>query len=62
MDMLYKPLLTPFLHRARTLGRRTVDGLAMLIGQAAPSVEAFYGQPPPSGADVRRLAIEALEP
>jgi shikimate dehydrogenase len=62
MDMVYKPLVTPFLHWARTLGRPTVDGLAMLIGQAAPSYEAFYGQPPPAGVHVRALALKAIEP
>jgi shikimate dehydrogenase len=62
MDMVYKPIETPFLRRARSLNRRTVDGLAMLIGQAAPSFEAFYGQPPPAGVQVRALALKALEP
>ena len=42
------------------LGRQTVDGLAMLIGQAVPSFEAFYGQAPPASVDVRALAIKAL--
>ena len=60
MDMVYKPLKTPFLAAAEASGRRTVDGLAMLIGQAVPSFEAFYGQTPPAQVDVRRLAIEAL--
>jgi shikimate dehydrogenase len=60
--MVYKPILTPFLVRARTLGRRTVDGLAMLIGQAVPSFEAFYGQSPPQSVNVRALALKALEP
>ena len=60
MDMVYKPLKTPFLAQAEGLGRRTVDGLAMLIGQAVPSFEYFYGQPPPRGVDVRSLAIKAL--
>ena len=60
MDMVYKPLLTPFLAQARTLGRPTVDGLAMLIGQARPSFEAFFGQPPPADPDVRVLALRAL--
>jgi shikimate dehydrogenase len=60
MDMVYKPIVTPFLHWAQTLGRRTVDGLAMLIGQAAPSYEAFYGQPPPPRVHVRALALKAL--
>jgi shikimate dehydrogenase len=61
MDMVYKPLKTPLLAAAEALGRPTVDGLAMLIGQAAPSFEAFYGRPPPAGADVRALALQILE-
>ena len=60
MDMVYKPLKTPFLAQAEGLGRQTVDGLAMLIGQAVPSFEAFYGQAPPAGVDVRTLALKAL--
>lgn len=60
MDMVYKPLITPFLAQARALGRPTVDGLAMLIGQAVPSFTAFYGQTPPGGVDVRTLAKQAL--
>jgi shikimate dehydrogenase len=61
MDMSYKPLLTPFLGRARMLGRRTVDGLEMLIRQAGPSFEAFYGRVPPAEVDIRALCIAALE-
>jgi shikimate dehydrogenase len=60
MDMTYKPLITPFLAEARRLGRSTVDGLAMLIGQAIPSFEAFFGQAPPADVDVRALALETL--
>jgi len=60
MDMVYQPLETPFLHWAKSLKRPTVDGLAMLIGQAAPSFEAFYGRPPPTGVYVRALALKAL--
>lgn len=62
MDMVYKPLVTPFLAQAQALGRPTVDGLAMLIGQARPSFEAFYGRPPPTDLDVRALALKALNP
>jgi shikimate dehydrogenase len=32
----------------------------MLIGQAVPSFEYFFGQAPPKTVDVRALAIEAL--
>ena len=34
VDMVYRPLRTEFLERAAAAGRTTVDGLAMLIGQA----------------------------
>ena len=60
MDMTYKPLVTPFLAEAVVLGRPTVDGLAMLIGQAIPSFEAFFGQAPPADLDVRALALKTL--
>ncbi len=60
MDMVYKPLETSLLKQARALGRPTVDGLEMLLGQARPSFDLFYGQPPPEDVDVRALALRAL--
>ena len=60
LDMVYKPLRTQFLQRAEGLGRRTVDGLEMLLRQAVPSFEAFYGQPPPADIDVRAIALRHL--
>ena len=60
MDMVYKPLITPFLAQAEAAGRRTVDGLAMLIGQAVPSFTAFFGVAPPADVDVRTLALNSL--
>ncbi|HEY3797914.1 MAG TPA: shikimate dehydrogenase [Caulobacteraceae bacterium] len=59
MDMVYRPLRTQFLQAAAGASLATVDGLAMLIGQAAPSFEAFYGRPPPA-IDVRGLCLAAL--
>lgn len=59
MDMTYRPLITPFLAEARARGLTIVDGLAMLIGQAVPSFEAFFGQPPPA-VDVRAKALAVL--
>jgi shikimate dehydrogenase len=32
----------------------------MLIRQAAPSFEAFFGRVPPKAVDVRALCVEAL--
>ena len=46
-DIVTHPLDTPLLRAARAAGFRTVDGLAMLIGQAAAAFEKFYGQKPP---------------
>jgi shikimate dehydrogenase len=60
MDMVYKPLRTEFLQRAAAAGHTTVDGLEMLVRQAIPSYEAFYGASPPAGVDVRALALAHL--
>lgn len=59
MDMVYRPIRTAFLASAEARGLRTVDGLAMLIGQARPSFMRFFGRPPPA-IDVRALAVAAL--
>jgi shikimate dehydrogenase len=61
MDMVYRPLVTPLLANARAAGLRTVDGFAMLIGQARPSFRAFFGIRPPDDVDVRAIAIDYLE-
>lgn len=56
-DMVYAPLETELLRAARLAGRRTVDGLTMLIGQAAAAFEQFFGQPAPRehDAELREL-------
>jgi len=59
MDMVYRPLQTPFLGAAKARGHPTADGLSMLIAQARPSFEAFFGRPPPD-VDVRSLCERAL--
>lgn len=46
-DIVTHPLDTPLLQRARAAGFRTIDGLSMLIGQAAVAFERFYDRPPP---------------
>lgn len=60
MDMVYRPIRTAILEAAAARGLATVDGLAMLIGQAVPSFAAFFGRPPPA-SDVRAVAIAQLE-
>jgi len=45
-DIVYVPLVTPLLADARALGLRTVDGLGMLLHQAIPGFEAWFGLRP----------------
>ncbi|ANY19021.1 Shikimate dehydrogenase [Tsuneonella dongtanensis] len=56
-DIVTNPLDTSFLAGARARGHRSVDGLAMLIGQAALAFERFFGVAPPREHDheLRRL-------
>lgn len=42
-DVVYAPLETPLLAAARARALETVDGLDMLIGQAAVAFELFFG-------------------
>jgi len=60
-DMVYAPLETALLKRARETGRRPVDGLEMLIGQARPSFEAFFGAPPPQDVPIKAILTGLLE-
>lgn len=55
-DIVTDPLDTPFLHAARAAGHRTIDGLAMLIGQAAAAFAMFFGQPAPREHDAELRA------
>ena len=59
MDMTYRPVATSLLLKARARGLTTVDGLAMLIGQAAPSFEAIFNRAPPP-LDLRPLLLARL--
>lgn len=57
-DIVYVPLETPLLAEARALGLRTVDGLGMLLHQAVPGFEAWFGVRPEVTPELRAL-IEA---
>lgn len=56
-DIVTHPLDTPLLVGARERGLATIDGLAMLIGQAAIAFKRFFGQPAPRqhDAELREL-------
>ena len=55
-DMVYAPLETAMLARARSLGLSPVDGLTMLIGQAAEAFCHFFGAPAPREHDAELRA------
>ncbi|HEY4405635.1 MAG TPA: shikimate dehydrogenase [Xanthobacteraceae bacterium] len=57
-DIVYAPLVTPLLAAARARGLRTVDGLGMLLHQAAGAFVRFFGQRPQVTEDLRTL-VEA---
>lgn len=56
-DIVTHPLNTPLLVEARERGFSTVDGLAMLIGQAAVAFEKFFGAPAPREHDAQLREI-----
>lgn len=56
-DLIYSPLETDLLANARARGLETVDGLEMLIGQAAVAFELFFGHAPPREHDEELRAL-----
>lgn len=57
-DLVYTPLATPLLLEARRRQHVTVDGLGMLLHQAVPAFEAWFGVRPSVTAELR-AAVEA---
>lgn len=58
-DLVYAPLETEFLKKARDLGCTTVDGLGMLLHQAAPAFERWFGQRPEVDNALRNAVLSA---
>ena len=56
-DIVYAPLQTPLLQAAAKAGYRAVDGLGMLLHQARPGFEAWFGKRPEVTADLRRHVL-----
>jgi shikimate dehydrogenase len=52
-DIVTDPLETEFLRNACAAGHQTLDGLNMLIGQAAAAFEKFFGQAAPREHDAQ---------
>ena len=60
-DMVYNPLETDLLAQARARGLATVDGLGMLLHQARPGFERWFG-PRPQVNDALRAACLGTDP
>jgi shikimate dehydrogenase len=57
-DIVYIPRETPLLAAARARGNRTVNGLGMLLHQARPAWQAWFGIDPQVTPELR-AALEA---
>jgi shikimate dehydrogenase len=56
-DIVYVPLETPLLAAARARGLRAVDGLGMLLQQAVPAFEKFFGIRPKVTPALREFVL-----
>ncbi|PRH88588.1 shikimate dehydrogenase [Labrys okinawensis] len=60
-DIVYVPLETPLLAAARRAGLATVDGLGMLLHQAVPGFERWFGARPEVTPQLRALVLADIE-
>ena len=60
-DIVYVPLVTPLLAAARKRGLATVDGLGMLLHQAVPGFERWFGVRPEVTEDLRAVLVRDIE-
>jgi shikimate dehydrogenase len=59
-DLVYVPLETPFLAAARAAGHVVVDGLGMLLHQAVPGFERWFGVRPEVTPELRAVVAASL--
>jgi shikimate dehydrogenase len=59
-DIIYVPLETPLLAAARLRGNPTVNGLGMLLNQARPAFQHWFGVMPELTPELRRLVEATL--
>jgi shikimate dehydrogenase len=60
-DLIYVPLETPLLRQARERGLRTADGLGMLLHQAVPGFEKWFGLRPEVTPELREIVLRDIE-
>jgi shikimate dehydrogenase len=56
-DIVYVPLTTPLIAAARARGLATIDGLGMLMHQAVPGFERWFGVRPQVTEELRALLV-----
>lgn len=56
-DIVYIPLETPFIKMAAARGLKTADGLGMLLHQAVPGFEKWFGQTPIVDAALKEILL-----
>lgn len=56
-DLVYTPLETPLLAQARARGNTVIDGLGMLLHQAAPGFARWFGVTPTVDAELRERVL-----
>ena len=59
-DLVYMPLITPLLRAAMARNLRTADGLGMLLRQAVPQFQLWYGTRPEITKELRCLLEQDL--
>ncbi|MBB4075885.1 shikimate dehydrogenase [Bartonella fuyuanensis] len=59
-DIVYTPLITPFLQQAKACGLKTVDGLGMLLHQAVLGFERWFGIRPEVTEALRTAILEDM--
>ena len=60
-DIVYVPLQTAFMSAAEMRGLKTVDGLGMLLHQAVPGFEKWFGVRPEVTPELRALIQAGIE-
>ena len=59
-DIVYTPLNTPFLKAAVEKGLKTVDGIGMLLHQAVPGFERWFGVRPKVTQELRAIILQSM--
>ncbi len=61
-DIVYKPLMTDLLRAAQGKNLRIITGLGMLLHQAAPAFQSFYGRAVVVNDELETMILNGLQP